>query len=101
VDLRKTPVERIDAYYVGRKDGIVELHNMHAIDYNQAAEAHPKDWVLEEPAGKRVVDKREAALVFPQPPPSHAPGPPMAPMDPDRIRNIVHAGAQGGRVRRS
>ena len=34
---------RIECYYLGRKDGPIELHDLPAIDFDDAVAAHPND----------------------------------------------------------
>jgi len=85
----KTTVTRVDCYYLGRKDGTVELCNLHTFDFREAATAHPDQWVLAEPVeslpqfkpyempvgpdAPKVIDKREKfSFPMPQPPPPQA-----------------------------
>lgn len=42
--LAKTPVARLECYYLGRKDGVLELNDMHLIDFEAAHAAHPDHW---------------------------------------------------------
>jgi hypothetical protein len=66
---------RVQCYFLGRRDGAIELCDLPSIDYDEAVAAHPKDWSLEPPAaGKRIIDKRSLPN-FPQP--QIAAGPPM------------------------
>jgi len=103
VRLGKTPVGRVEAYYLGRKDGSLELFDMHYIDYDEAAAAHPDDWALLDdykmpsgPAAPKIIDKRDYP-VFPTPESLKSNGPPVldASLTMNQVKRKIRTGAAG------
>ena len=103
VRLTKTPVVRVECYYLGCKDGSLELHDLHYIDYEEAFNAHPDDWVLTEdykmpagPGAPKIVDKRNYP-VFPTPESLKSSGPPVidAALTMNQVKRKIRTGATG------
>lgn len=95
---KKTEVVRVDVYYLGNERfGTIELHNMHIIDFQDAAKAHPHDWALVEaieslpqfkpftmphgPRDPKLIDKRNIPR-WPTPEQLRTEPPPMVEMIP-------------------
>jgi hypothetical protein len=64
--LTRTPVDFVDAYFLGTPDGSLELFQMHRIDFDEAAKTYPNDWALADeykmpagPSAPKIVDKRD------------------------------------------
>lgn len=103
VRLAKTPVSRVECYYLGAKDGSIELHDLHVIDYEEAFAAHPDDWALTEdyklpagPTAPKIVDKRNHPQ-FPTPQSLKAEGPPVidAALTMNQVKRKIRTGALG------
>jgi len=103
VKFTKTPVGRVDCYYLACKDGTIELYDMHSIDYEEAAAARPDDWALAEdykmpvgPTAPKIIDKRNYP-VFPTPQSLKASGPPVmdAALTMNQVKRKIRTGAAG------
>ena len=103
VRLGKTPVGRAECYYLGSKEGTLELYDMHVIDYHEAVAAHPNDWVLAEdyvtptgPSAPKIIDKRNHPA-FPTPESLKSNGPPVldASLTMNQVKRKIRTGAAG------
>ena len=103
VRFAKTPVGRVECYYLGSKEGTLELYDMHIIDFEEALVAHPNDWVLVEdhklpagPGAPKIIDKRNYP-VFPTPESLKASGPPVldASLTMNQVKRRIRTGAAG------
>lgn len=103
VKLTKTPVGRVECYYLGGPAGTIELHYMHMIDYDEAFAAHPDNWVLAEdyklntgPTAPKIIDKRDLP-VFPTPQQLSSSGPPVldAALTMNQVKRKIRTGALG------
>jgi len=103
VRLLKTPISRVQCYYLGCKDGSLELYDMHYIDFEEAFDAHPDDWVLADeykmptgPSAPKVIDKRNYP-VFPTPESMKSKGPPVldTSLTMNQVKRKIRTGAAG------